>query len=302
MVDPVRLFIKNEPHKRSKLLEGRLRLISNVSLIDEVIDRLLFEPQNCIEIDNWLTCPSKPGIGFTDEMIADLHETVVAAHKSSKVFEGDLSAWDWTVQGWELEAEARMRIYTMGLPDSDDLAKLIRARITCVSHSVFVLSNGLLYSQDAPGIMLSGWYCTGSSNSRIGKLLSTLAGSTWSVHMGDDFLAHGSPEFENIYRSFGHKLKVFKPIDLHSYEFCSMIYPKGIPVNIWKTFVRLLSHSPVMSLDSRRSLFDQWCFEMRNSPHMSYMKELILKSRFLEDGGSAIVDHASKETNSHPKA
>lgn len=39
--DPIKVFVKQEPHKRKKLDEGRLRLISSVSLIDTIIDRIL---------------------------------------------------------------------------------------------------------------------------------------------------------------------------------------------------------------------------------------------------------------------
>lgn len=40
--DPLKIFIKQEPHKDKKIAEGRLRLIMSVSLIDSMVDRILF--------------------------------------------------------------------------------------------------------------------------------------------------------------------------------------------------------------------------------------------------------------------
>lgn len=259
-----------------------------MSLIDEIIDRLLFEDQNEIEIENWYTCPSKPGIGFTDEQILVVHSEVMDALSKGPVAEGDVSSWDWTVQHWELEAEAEMRIKLMHADPAGPLARVIRNRMICVSNSIFVLSNGVMYAQETPGIMLSGWYCTGSSNSRIGRLLATLAQCDWSIHMGDDFLARSSPLMFQVFSDFGHKLKLFQEITPTSYEFCSTLYPSGEPVNVWKTFVRLLSHSATLSFPARLTLFNQWRYEMRNYPLRAELEELVVSSGFLDGGGLAI--------------
>lgn len=39
LVDPVRLFVKNEPHASSKFKTGKMRLISSVSIVDQLIER-----------------------------------------------------------------------------------------------------------------------------------------------------------------------------------------------------------------------------------------------------------------------
>jgi hypothetical protein len=261
-------------------MEGKLRLISNVSMVDEVVDRLLFGTQNNIEIANWDTLPSKPGIGFTDEMIKQIHDEVMERMKSHHVAEGDSSNWDWSVQGWELQAEADMRIKLYGLDPESLGARLIRNRIFCVSWSVFVMSNGRMFAQRMPGIMLSGWYNTSSSNSRIGRLTAVLAGALWSIHMGDDFLADFSVKFKEKFEALGHTLKLFKPIDPEAYEFCSTMYPSGAPVNIWKIFVKLINHEG--SISKRSLLFEQWLYEMRNSPERDDIRSLLESSGFLQ--------------------
>jgi len=66
-MDPVRVFVKNEPHKLSKIQTGRVRLIMSVSIIDKMIEMLLARHSCKKNIANWKTIPSKPGIGFSSD-------------------------------------------------------------------------------------------------------------------------------------------------------------------------------------------------------------------------------------------
>ena len=49
--DPIKVFVKQEPHKMSKIKQERYRLISGVSLVDTLVDRLLLQwlAQNVVE-------------------------------------------------------------------------------------------------------------------------------------------------------------------------------------------------------------------------------------------------------------
>jgi len=273
------VFIKNEPHKKTKIDSGFLRLISNVSFLDELIDRLLFGPQNEKEIDNWLDCPSKPGIGFTDEMMENFYDRVMANNHS--MAEGDLSSWDWTVQGWELMAEAEMRIRLATLDPESIAAKLMRNRIYCVGLSVFVLSDGSMYAQTIAGVMLSGWYNTSSSNSRIVRLISLLSGANWSVHMGDDFISDYVPGFKKGIEEFGHILKVYRPFE-SAFEFCSTNFPSKVPSNKWKMFVKLLANGTKVWTE-RLALYWDWMYQMRHHPDREVLIPLIEASGFLDE-------------------
>lgn len=61
IADPIRLFIKPEPHKEKKLVEGRYRLISSVSVVDQIIDHMLFGEMNQKMIQKWHSIPNKAG-------------------------------------------------------------------------------------------------------------------------------------------------------------------------------------------------------------------------------------------------
>jgi len=113
--------------------------------------------------------------------------------------------------------------------------------------------------------------------------------------MGDDFLTRWKPELVDTFNDLGHKLKLYKEIDRNCYEFCSTLYPSGEPVNVWKTFVRLLSHSNNLGFPGRLALFSQWRYEMRHYPLRRELEELVVLSGFLDGGGLAIANHVQKE-------
>nr|UQB76100.1 RNA-dependent RNA polymerase [Flumine sobemo-like virus 11] len=279
LCDVVKVFIKNEPHKNSKILSDFLRLISNVSVADEMIDRMIFGPQNEIEIDNWDSIPSKPGIGFTDEMIQDVADDVLS--KSFPIAEGDSSTWDWTVQGWELRWAASVRTKLMNIPEDSVGARLIRNRIYCVANKVFALSDGRLFEQLYAGIMASGWYNTSSDNSRIVGINCSMASASWWIAMGDDFLCENVPRLREVFERNGHILKEFRVIT-DTFEFCSTVFPSGEPVNVWKTFVRLLMNGNKSVLE-RYALYTQWQYDMRNCTIIEELQALIQASGFLDE-------------------
>lgn len=190
--DVVKLFIKTEPHKRDKLDTGRYRLISNVSVVDQLIERLLNAPLNRCEIDNWQDIPSKPGIGF--DVRSQLNVKLWLSKRADcghKVYESDVSGFDWSVHGeWLLwDAYYRGQAY---LSESAEALAFVRSalqlRAHCICAKVFLCSDGMLV--DLPscyGVQASGSYNTSSTNSRVRVamrcLLDIMAGDTlaWCV-------------------------------------------------------------------------------------------------------------------------
>lgn len=243
--DPVRLFVKNEPHTIEKIEEGRVRLISSVSYTDEVIERLLFETQNNREIDSWLECPSKPGLGLAkDEQARALHASL--SKYLDEAAESDVSGWDWCVKDWMLAVDAETRV-RLARGAGALYARLVHNRMWCLAHSVFSLSDGRLIAQMRPGIMKSGSYVTSSTNSRMRVALALLSGAKWAIAMGDDCIEQWHEGAAAAYAQWGIKVKVFQRVTERSFEFCSHKFtPGGLAVflNMNKAVFRLLSHAP----------------------------------------------------------
>lgn len=272
---PIRLFIKDEPHKRVKLDSGKLRLISGVAVDDQILDRMVFGLQNNKEIDNWHKIPSKPGLGLDDTGLRLLAQTFSSMLEKGPIQATDVSGWDWSVQEWEMDVDRRVRQRLAGVDDSTLLGFLMHVRSYCAARKVFVLPDGTLVTQTTPGVQPSGWYCTSSTNSRM-RLAARVAvlganhpDATRLVAMGDDAV-EGALAGDHLdrYRELGHIVKGATTFDnVAGVEFCSHEFlPNGLayPVNAIKTLFRFFSHPP--SSDQYLDWYAQLRGDLRNVP------------------------------------
>jgi hypothetical protein len=254
--DPVKVFIKEEPHKIKKILSGKLRIISSVSMVDQGVTRMLCRRQNKAEIESWESCPSAPGIGLNDEGLrvidADMHD-MIARHGS--MMETDVSGWDWSVQQWELDVDAECRARLAGAERTSLFAYLLRAHAYIVGNPVYVLPDGTSWKQTFSGGQLSGDYNTSSSNSRMRIIASlvarihlgvSLAGPIDVKAMGDDSYERNIVGMDTALGELGHEIKMIKVnTTVAGSEFCSHEFHgdgTASPVNVMKTLYKFLTH------------------------------------------------------------
>lgn len=261
-VDLVRVFVKNEPHSASKLKSNRWRLICCVSIVDQLVERLLCSAQNKAEIGTWKTIPSAPGLGLTrDHDLAEFRHRIKNLSPNG-LAEADVVGWDWSVQPWEidLDTECRIELGNMrGFP-----ARVLRARAHCLKHAVLSIPDGRLFRLAHPGIQLSGSYNTSSTNSRMRVAVALLAGAKWAVAMGDDCLEDPVADAEQIYARYGHPLKMYVRRSCGDpFEFCSTLFTEAgaWPVDGTKTLYRLIEQKTISD-----ELHSQFAMEIRNSP------------------------------------
>nr|QOY46986.1 RNA-dependent RNA polymerase [Turnip yellows virus] len=247
LCDPIRLFVKGEPHKQAKLDEGRYRLIMSVSLVDQLVARVLFQNQNKREIALWRAVPSKPGFGLsTDEQVLDFvnclarqvgtttHEVIT--NWKDYLTPTDCSGFDWSVADWMLHDD--MIVRNRLTIDLNPVTERLRSCwLRCVSNSVLCLSDGTLLAQTHPGVQKSGSYNTSSSNSRIRVMAAFHTGAAWAMAMGDDAL-ESNPADLAAYKRLGFKVEVSGQL-----EFCSHIFRApdlALPVNENKMIYKLI--------------------------------------------------------------
>jgi hypothetical protein len=266
--DPVRVFIKREPHSLRKVSSKRWRLIFAISIVDQLVERILCSEQNKTEIQQWNNCPSAPGLSLSnDDDLKALYERIMIKCQGKSFAEADVTGWDWSVKEWELKLEAEMRIELGNF--SPLAASIIRARFICVSRSVYAFPDGELYVLKGNGVQLSGCYNTSSTNSRIRVLVALLAGAEWAVAMGDDSVEGYSPGAEAIYARLGHPLKMYVE-RTNNFEFCSMQFQDGPihPVDGTKTLFRLIEQKNITP-----ELVRQFDMEMRNHPRKEEFRD-----------------------------
>jgi hypothetical protein len=291
LCDAVKVFVKGDPHKLSKIEEGRFRLIFSVSLVDNCIARLTSSLQNQTEINAWQDIPHKPGMGLNDPGLASIIQSVVLGALNGKIKDSDVSGWDWSVHNWELNADCDRRI-ALNQSSGTVFERVMRSHYYCVARKVMVLSDGTMYQQTVPGIMPSGWYNTSSTNCFMRGLdhhLIVLYANeenslieswrliiAWIIEMGDDAVEREVPDAQEYYKRLGKTVKQYNSVTPEDFEFCStrFVNGSGYPLNADKQLVNFLSFKP-QNYAQCAERFEQFVFEMRHHPELDQLCHLI---------------------------
>lgn len=192
--DPIRLFIKPEPLKQKKIENKRYRLISSVSVVDSIIDIMLFGDFNKTLIDNYADVPNKAGWSqFSGGWRFYAQGAQIATDKSG---------WDWSANLWLFEVELNHRIQMCVNMNQKwkDLAA-IRYKQLFV-RPLFINSGGYTFYQKYPGVMKSGCQNTISTNSTMQVILHVAACIELDIPvtgidtMGDDVIQEKTQRWE----------------------------------------------------------------------------------------------------------
>ncbi|APG75885.1 hypothetical protein 2 [Hubei sobemo-like virus 1] len=290
--DEVRVFVKNELHSRAKVAEGRMRLIMSVSVVDQIVERVLNSAQNQLEISKWETISSKPGMGLDDDSLFSIQEQV---HKLGSgvgdPVSSDISGFDWSVPQWALDLDARVRAALSGAPT---WLRVHEKRAVCLGLSQLVFSDGVVWDQLEPGIQKSGSYNTSSTNSRIRVMLAwlvarripqsryggrdALEGGGRAMAMGDDAIETTTcmellkPNYERL----GFVLKEVS----RDIEFCAYAFDlaQGYrPLRVVKMVAGLL-RTAVRDEQHEEELRVALEYELRHSDKQAWAKHVIRAS------------------------
>lgn len=159
----LRVFVKQEPHKKAKAKEGRWRLIMCSPLCVQVAWKMLFSILNDIEINQSYFIPSQQGI----VLVGGGWRQYFDSWKKEGVTMGlDKSAWDWTAPFWciMLDFELRKRLCRGGrIADWEKIGRILYRHM--FEDPTLVLSDGSRFKQIVPGVMKSGCESTISINS-----------------------------------------------------------------------------------------------------------------------------------------
>lgn len=185
-LEMINLFIKPEPHKPKKVKAKAWRLISGMSVVDNLVAQVLFG--ELLEI-----VESRPGVYHTMLGWAPFQEGALPFADicmGGKALElADKSSWDWTVQPYMFKILEGLLVWLL---EGDPVRELqIRNHIIAVGGKKCMQARGRDYvSPD--GIMPSGWKLTILANSMLQVIVHACAcvrsNSPWGffMAMGDD--------------------------------------------------------------------------------------------------------------------
>lgn len=284
LVDLVRVFVKLEPHRKGKVIAKRWRLICSISLVDQMVERVIWHMQAKREILRWDQIPSKPGMGSSDDQIASLYlqvESLKGIMRESTdhppLVDRDAIASDMQLKEWLLFSAQTSCLIEYDFPVDSDFVRIAHARHKLATRPVFMLSNGVVLTTKLAGLMLSGRYVTSFHNSRGYVFCSAMRGER-ALCMGDDTIETNlsdmsESEIIEFYESIGMPVEVTTHEDTEGLEFCSMTFARtddgmtARPKRWQRTLYRLLSKAKRRSdgtFEIAREAYDQFAFETRN--------------------------------------
>jgi hypothetical protein len=282
LMDPVRVFVKNEPHSIEKISTGRVRLIMSVSLTDKMIEMLLCRHLTKLEVQNWRLIPSKPGIGFTEENSACVYNDVMFSGLPMSY--ADISGWDWGVKQWQV-LDAAIATILLASQKSPVFEHLMVAKAYLETESIYQFSDGVLVQPLFKGIVNSGKFRTSRDNSFMRVRIADLIGSRKTIAAGDDSVENTVEDAAAKYLKYGIRCKEYLPVQ-NSFEFCSHYYgPQGsYALNKEKMVMNLLHQSPKDFLEYRMSMVG-FEAELETRPDYQKILELVESVGYFEVEG-----------------
>lgn len=292
--DPVRIFIKWEPHTVEKATIGRWRLIWSVSLIDQIIDAVLWDSSLLAEIENFRRIPSKPGFS---PMYGGYHSLFTQVDDgTNRIGTKDLRGMDWTMPGhyYVADTESRLRLCQDEIPPF--FSWLARARTRVESCGMVIFSDGTLLVQVQPGINRSGSKRTISINGRaqvFNRIITEIrvhGDFVWDraylAAMGDDGLERMRDLTEEQYRAvltdLGFILKCLKMGKIEDMHFCSrkVAFMRGqyvpLPMNWLKHSFMLKTHED--REDVLAETLESYCFEYAFDDEKFHLLQKMLRT------------------------
>lgn len=253
--DPLKVFVKQEPHKHAKLAEGRYRLITAVSLADTMVDRILFGPMWRKAMSRVLATPCAVGwspIGGGWRLMNSIFREGTLSI--------DKSAWDWTVQRWMVEIWYDL-ILSLHPGHPAWWEKQVLVRFSALfARARYRFSDGVELVQPTCGIMKSGCYLTLCLNSvaqvalhllvtyRLGKPMD----ENVPLAFGDDTVMNPF-EWQEEYLEELNKFCVVKQAEMAPFvQFVGFVVTeKGFVPEYWQKHLFQLAHlSPEVACDT----------------------------------------------------
>jgi hypothetical protein len=274
----LKLFLKGEPTKRSKLVKDMPRVIAGFPLHVTVKHAAIFRPLMQALTAHWKQTPVK----FSFAPGNPGHIEHLASVLDGKVWESDKSTWDYNFLMWiatccrDVTKMLALKPpswseeqYQQYLSDIDGAFKQV------FETTAYRTSDGHLYKPTHPGIMKSGWFMTIAQNS-IAQLV---------VHVMTCIrLGYSDDEIAQLAIVVGGDDVNQEPVPAGVDAYVAAASDLGIPMEIQQR--ESLFHSEYFSSDLRGTREKPEFYPKRWTKHIEHIK--VIKREHL---GGALISH-----------
>lgn len=284
-------FEKWEPHPPRKAKNGKWRIVNCLSVVDQVVERVLFTPAVKAVKASYPVSGAVVGIGFSDDHVKHFAKEVTSTPHLG--WSSDVGGWERSLDASYVKEASENLIRNMESFDNDSiLVRAIRRHAHMITNPVFIVSTPdySLYElvvRENMGGMLSGSYMTTLYNTMCRLDVSYLAGIEKPRAAGDDCLDGTKMSKDALskgYSKLGYTLRDVEPITRDKFSFCSHTFRckdgkwsaqlESWPKALFKTLTRPLT-------PEREAAFH---YEMRNNDNYQAMVNCINEfGRFVPD-------------------
>lgn len=237
VMDPVLINPKGEPRAVSNGVQKVPRLVSQVSVITNMIQRLVFGSHLYTEQESEIDrLPVATRLDLSTE--SERHALYEKLRSHAPLSSSDVQGYEYSVNRWLRYLHAIKACYCMLLSD-DNMRPLpgkefhfytLWGLVYSLSHKVVQTQEGLLLVPP-PGSMSSGELITFSENSHdrswlsyyVNKLSGTLKEDHFLLSAGDDNLDSSCYDLSHVYASLGFIITDFE-IQEDRFTFCSTTF------------------------------------------------------------------------------
>lgn len=281
LCDAVKVFIKNEPHKLTKIRTGRLRLIWVMSVVDTLVDRLLWHNLTKTNIANWRDQPAAPGMGATDDDFKVIWDDLVRLRTEHGIDNTDVSGWDFSVKYWMQVCDYLGCLRTVRALRECTFRRVARNRLKLTAVPMLVTGNGNAYTFSRLAFQVTGRLRTSDGNTRMRLTLAALRGVACRA-MGDDAVESALAESaELFYSSLGFTVEGERRPGPEGTVFCSYRHlsrGKAFNVNWGRMLFRFYT-----SLQREKVEWEHYVQLADELRHMDVKTRAIIMSNVLRD-------------------
>jgi hypothetical protein len=285
IIDPQQVFTKEEPHPKRKADLGHFRSISGISLIQNLVESVLFhDAAEVLKVDKF-TNGSAIGISFTDVGMKDFSLTVSKLiDEYGLPTEEDVAGFDatHTVQTYEASCYVDELVYwhKRGLKRWN----LANRRWALLSAYAIVLLGGIIYSKTVPGVLNSGSRDTSRRNTLFKLIYSAyfciiaLITNFFLIAAGDDGCNFGITDLEKYQeaaKSVNITLREVRKSQGKKVNFCSHefnLQQHTATLTSWPKAVYRILCMPNLLLSDALQIVD----ECRHNTEVSRIRAFIL--------------------------
>jgi len=231
--DPLCPFVKAEGNPARKTVTGKYRYVSALSLADQLVERVVFEPFQRALKAGYPEYGPAIGIGFDDFGAERFYQMMKRRYGTRLIDTNDIGGFD-AMTSQQIVCESSLAIGRRLKPGAtyQHLRRALQVWAVTSTNLPYAIGDGSLLAKKEVGVMPSGSYNTTTVNSIDRDIMAELASPEVSPNpttAGDDCIELHNLDSVEDYAAIGITLRDVMVECVEDFHFCSHHFVNGVP-------------------------------------------------------------------------